>query len=320
MKLSVVIPTFRRRALLERCLGAVLAQSLDAREYEVVVSDDAPDPDMEWFLLKTGEKFGRFDLVHVARAAGQAPGPAAARNRGWRAARADVIAFTDDDCVPSFDWLEEGWKAMEGADAVQGRIRVPLSETPTDYELNTSRLETAPAATANFFCRRELLIRFGGFDERFRKAWREDSDLHFSLLEGGRAVGRAPRACVVHPVRPARWGVGLSLQSNNYYDALLYKKHPEAYREVIGGPPWQYYLALGSLAAGAAGAMGLGRGLRWGLAFWAGWTALFFFKRLAPTSKRLAHVAEMAVTSALIPFLSVFWRLRGAVAFRTAFW
>jgi hypothetical protein len=48
-------------------------------------------------------------------------------------------------------------------------------------------------------------------------------------------------------------------------------------------------------------------------------TAAFAWKRLATTSRTVAHVVEVALTSALIPPLSVFWRLYGAVKFRAAF-
>lgn len=314
---SVVIPTYRRRGKLQRCLAAVLTQSLDAAEYEVLVCDDAGEPDLADAVRAVGERFGRFDLRYLPP--GERRGPAAARNRGWRAARGRIVAFTDDDCVPSMDWLEEGLRAMDGLDAAQGRILVPLRDHPTDYELNASHLEEAACATANFFCRREALEETGGFDERFRKAWREDSDLHFSLLERGRRVGRARRAVVVHPVAQARWGFGLEQQANSYYDALLYKKHPKLYLQVIGGPPWQYYVAAGCLLMGVGGWLSGLELWRAALAVWAAWTVLFCAKRLARTSKSPRHVIEMAVTSALIPLIAVFWRLRGAVAFRVPF-
>ena len=49
------------------------------------------------------------------------------------------------------------------------------------------------------------LAAVGGFDERFRAAWREDSDLLFTLLERGGRVVPIPAAIVVHPVRTARY-------------------------------------------------------------------------------------------------------------------
>src|SRR5690606_10619854 len=101
---------------------------------------------------------------------------------------------------------------------------------------------TAEFVTANCFVRRTVLEAVGGFDERFRAAWREDSDLHFVMLERGLKLMKVPAAVVVHPVRPARWGVCLRIQRKSQYDALLYKKHPELYRRRIGpNRPRDYY-------------------------------------------------------------------------------
>ena len=126
---------------------------------------------------------------------------------------------------------------------------------------------------------------------------------------------------MLHPVRGERWGVCLRQQRNAYYDALLYKKHPKLYRERIRrSPPWNYYAIVAltlltpllawdhlrsAAAASAAIALTLVLQLTW--------------RRLQCTSRKRDHVVEMFVTSALIPFLSVYWRLRGAVRFRVLF-
>ena len=60
-------------------------------------------------------------------------------------------------------------------------------------------------------------------------------------------------------------------------------------------------------------------GVLLGLALWLGMTALFCARRLRATSREPGHILEMAVTSALIPPLAVFWRLQGAWRFRVAF-
>ena len=285
MIVSVVVPTCGRPDLLERCLGALERQSLPREQYEIIVSDDSE--------LRSG--------------------PAAARNRGWRKARAPVVAFTDDDTVPDRAWLEEGIAAARrGADAVAGHTVMPLSDPPTDYERNESGLERAEFITANCFVRRYVLQELGGFDESFRMPWREDSDLHFRLLEGGYRIARADAARVVHPVRPAPWGVSLRQQKKVVFDALLFRKHPRLYRERIrAAPRWDYYLTVLCLALSP---------FSWiAFAFWAGLTGRFIAHRLHGTSKAPRHIAEMVVTSMLIPPLSVFWRLVGAVRYRVAF-
>ena len=249
-------------------------------------------------------------------------GPAAARNLGWRGTSAGVIAFTDDDCRPDPGWLAAGLAAMEGgAVAATGRVVVPLPESPTDYERDAAGLEGAEFVTANLFCRRDALEAVGGFDERFAVAWREDSDLHFALLKLGGRIAGAPDAVVVHPVRPAPWGVSLLQQRKGLFDALLYKKHPDLYRRrIMAGPPWPYYaIVAATLAAGLAAWWGWRPVALAAAGLWAGLTARFCLLRLRRTSRAPAHVAEMVATSAVIPYLSVFWRLYGAWKFRVLF-
>jgi glycosyltransferase involved in cell wall biosynthesis len=265
--LSVVVPTCGRPELLRRCLAALERQSLPREHYEIIVSDDT--------RLRSG--------------------PAAARNRGWRQAWAPIIAFTDDDTVPGERWLEEGLEAMRrGADAAVGRTIMPLPVPPTDYQRNESGLELGEFITANCFVRRPVLERLGGFDESFRLPWREDSDLHFRLLEQGLRIVKAERALVIHPVRPAPWGISLRQQRKVVFDALLFRKHPRLYRERIRGTPrWDYYLIVGSLVLGVFAP--------WALIAWAVLTGRFCAQRLHGNSKAPAHVPELLVAARRSP-------------------
>jgi glycosyltransferase involved in cell wall biosynthesis len=321
LRISVVVPTYQRPDLLGRCLAALDAQDLDPVGYEVIVADDAASAitrqQVEGFAGQA-----RASVVYVPVTG--AHGPAAARNAGWRRARGDVIAFTDDDCIPDRGWLAAGLAAF-AADAqvigASGRVVVPLPDKPTDYERDAAGLEGAEFVTANCFCRCNALAALGGFDERFSAAWREDSDLHFGLLNLDGRVLKVPDAVVVHPVRPAPWGVSLRQQKKSLFDALLYKKHPDHYcQRVRRDPPWDYY--------GTVAALGLAAGAIWterpgwtlaALGTWAFLTGRFCVRRLRGTSRAPEHVAELLVTSALIPPLSVFWRLYGACKFRVFF-
>lgn len=273
---SVVLPTYRRPALLDRCLAALVAQDLDSRAYEVVVADDANDP-------------GTRRQVE-ARAARSAPairyvavegrhGPAIARNRGWLAAGPTALS--------------------EDAAGAWGRVVVPLPEDPTDYERDAAGLEVGPFATANCLYRRSALEAVGGFDERFTAAWREDSDLYLTLLARGARLVRAPDAVVLHPVRPAPFGVSLRQQRKARINALLYKKHPRLYPERIqGSPPWHYDAIVGALGAMLGGALAGRRAVAAaGLGAWTALTAAFCARRLGGTSRAPRHVAEMLLTS-----------------------
>ena len=321
-RVSVVVPTCCRPDLLRQCLGALSYQTLAPSDYEVLVVDDGPTEDCRRLVEDWAGRRRTPPVRYLA--AGPQRGPATARNLGWRLAQAEIVAFTDDDCLPTQDWLEQGLAAMAAPSvaAVCGRIRVPLGEDPTDYELNAAGLEAAPFATANCFYRKAALEEAGGFDERYPLAWREDSDLHFALLERGRHCRSCEEAVVVHPVRTnPGWGVSLRQQRNNLSDALLYKKYPALYRRLIRPlPAWRYYAIVASLiafpASAAAGAFGVAAGA---FLIWLGLTLHFCAQRLRRTSRRPGHVWEMLATSALIPPLALFWQWRGAIRYRVLF-
>jgi GT2 family glycosyltransferase len=319
---SVIVPTCTRPDLLERCLAALVAQRFAATDYEIIIADDAASAETRLQVARWATRYREMGpSIHYVSVR-VTHGPAAARNAGWRQARGATIAFTDDDCLPDPGWLAAGTRAIDaGASGVSGRVIVPLPTAPTDYERNAANLETAEFVTANCFYRRDVLDAVGGFDERFAAAWREDSDLYFTLLERGEPLVAAADAIVVHPVRAARWGVSLSQQRKSQYNALLYKKHPALYRERIQPSPRRhYYATVGSLAGLFAGVVGRQPALAMvSGAIWAALTGRLIARRLPGVTRDPAHVAEIALTSAAIPPLAVFWRLRGAFAFRTPF-
>lgn len=321
-RISVVIPTHERPRLLARCLHALAHQDLPAADFEIVVVHDGPGDDTRRSVAEWRTRLGQRGPELVYAELPERSGPAAARNLGARRASAPLLAFTDDDTVPDRGWLAAGLEALHsGADAAAGRIVMPLPRQPTDYERDAARLATAEFVTANCFCRAPVLASLGGFDERFALAWREDSDLHFRLLEAGAVVVRAPAAVVVHPVRPARFGVSVAQQRKIAFDALLYKKHRALYRARIRrAPRWDYYTIVAALlAALAALAAGAPRAALAFAAAWAVLTALLCAARLRDTARTRRHVLETLLTSALIPPVAVFWRIRGSLKYRVAF-
>jgi GT2 family glycosyltransferase len=234
----------------------------------------------------------------------------------------EVIAFTDDDCLPAPDWLKEGVEAIRsGLDGISGRVIVPILDPPTDYEKNISRLSQSEFVTANCFYRRSALQACGGFDERFTMAWREDADLFFNLLTRSYRLEFAPTAKVLHPVRQAPWGVSIREQRKSIFNALLFKKYPKLYREHIQShPPLRYYAILFSII-GFLTALLIGNGLiAWMMALlWVGLTLQFAFQRLRGTKHTFSHILEMLFTSSVIPPLSIYWRFAGALRYRVLF-
>jgi glycosyltransferase involved in cell wall biosynthesis len=323
LRISVVVPTYKRPVLLERCIKGLLTQNFAPGEFEIIIADDAASDvtkkqveDWSRQAQETGH------TIHYLPVTGAHHGPAAARNCGWRSAQTEIIAFTDDDCIPEMNWLQMGLNAFtDDIAAISGRIVVPLPPVPTDYEYDAARIQHSEFATANCFYRRSTLARVGGFDERFTAAWLEDSDLFFTLRKQHAICIFAPEAVVMHPVRAAKWGVSLRQQRKSMFNALLYKKHPDLYRRHIQArPPWHYYGTVGCLLLTVLGLCAqIGILATVALLAWLYMTGRFCIRRLRKTSRAPGHILEMIVTSALIPPLAVFWRLWGAIRFRVLF-
>jgi glycosyltransferase involved in cell wall biosynthesis len=323
---SVVVPTYRRPDLLDRCLASLTAQTFDPIGYEIIVADDADDPATLAQVARWCARTANGPRITYVPVRGM-HGPAGARNAGWGVAKGEIVAFTDDDTLPCPDWLAQGTAAFDTpvgtpVAAAAGRVHVPLqSDRPSDYELDTSRLAASEFVTANCFVRRDVLCAIGGFDTRFTAPWREDSDLHFALIEAQGRIVRASGAVVVHPVRPAKFGESLRQQRKILFDALLYKKHRRLYRQRIRATPrWDYYAIVVALGLAIAAPLFASTDAAW--AAWAVWltlTARFAWRRLRDTSRAPLHVLEILLTSVLIPPLAVFWRFVGALRYRVLF-
>jgi hypothetical protein len=315
---SVVVPTRGRPAVLARCLEALAAQRLHPRHFEVVVVDDAASARARAIV----ERFTETEhlQVHYLEAHG-ARRRASARNVGWRAARGEIVAFTEDHCVPDPGWLIAGLAAFRsGVQGVEGRV-APQTRYPKDQETNAGPLARGDFVTANCFYRRDALAWIGGFDERFQAPWMQGRDLFFTLLERGGVCARAEGAVVVRPIPPATWEASIGAERANSSKALLYKKHPSLYRESIEPrPPWTTYATtLALVTAVASAARGRPRPARAAGAAWLALSARLCARGLAGTEWTPSRVAQTIVTSALLPPLTACWRLQGALRHRVPF-
>ncbi|MFG2091559.1 MULTISPECIES: HAD-IIIA family hydrolase [unclassified Spirillospora] len=233
MDYTVVIPTVGRTSLCIT-LSALLADldGIAPAPYEIIVVDDRPVPGAPLPLPEAGGH-----ALRVLRSGGR--GPAAARNTGWRAAATEWIAFLDDDVVPGPCWPERLAADLAGllpeVAGSQGRVLVPRPEgrRPTDWERNTTGLETAEWITADMAYRRSALTEAGGFDERFHRAYREDADLALRVLDTGSVLVRGDRE-ITHPVRPAGFWASVRAQAGNADDVLMRRLHGPSWRTRAG--------------------------------------------------------------------------------------
>jgi cellulose synthase/poly-beta-1,6-N-acetylglucosamine synthase-like glycosyltransferase len=204
-RVTIVIPAYNCAGVLGDCLHSLFAQTYPRDRYDIVVVDDGSTDGTETLAREcAGSWGGRVTVVSKANG-----GPASARNAGIRQATGDIVAFTDADCVAAADWLEGLVRRFAEAPEVAG-IGGPLRNVATAdhwvsryllavefyrHRMRNGRVDYLVTANAAF--RRSALTAVGGFTERDR-AWAEDADLCFRLVQSGYTLLLAPQGSVTH--------------------------------------------------------------------------------------------------------------------------
>ncbi|MDQ1739210.1 MAG: hypothetical protein QOE53_862 [Pseudonocardiales bacterium] len=327
---AVVVPTIGRPSLSALLRSIADSAAATGRPLPpMCLVDDRPGPaaelKLELELAERGFSYGQGWPLTVLRSGGR--GPAAARNAGWRCCDSDWVAFLDDDVLVSPDWLGALEEDLADAPAmvggIQGRIEVPLpvDRRPRDWERGTAGLATAAWITADMAYRRSALIECGGFDERFPRAFREDCDLALRMLDRGWQLRRGSRQ-TAHPVRPAGWWASVRQQRGNADDVLMRRLHGPDWRRRAAAPlgrrPQHLVSTASGLAAVAAAAAGRRRVAALAGLLWAGNTAEFSWRRIAPGPRDRAEVLRMISTSMAIPPVASWFWLRALADRRAA--
>src|SRR3954453_2403068 len=252
-EVSVVVPSHERGTRLRWLLNALEEQTLPRSQWELVVVFDSTDATEE--LVRTHPLAPRH--VRLAPGTGTA---SVQRNAGWRAARADLIAFTDDDCRPEPEWLA---RLLNVAHSHPGAI-VQGATHPDPYEAEI--MKWAPRArsieepdppgphaqTCNILYPRAALEAVGGFDESIRTAG-EDLDLAARVRATGVAYVGAPDAVVYHAVDT--FSLPGLVRFNKRWETLplVFKRPPELREQLEYGVFWKRRHAfLPAAIAGAA--------------------------------------------------------------------
>ena len=223
-RVTVAVATYRRADRALRLLSALERQTVAGPDVEVVLADDASGDGTVERLRRAAESSSvSVTVVELPRNGG----PAQAREAAWRAGSGDVVAFTDDDCVPDDDWVERGLAAL-GDDAcfVIGRTEPdPAQLSRLGAFSRTMRVDDARfMQTCNAFYRRDDLAAVGGFDPAYRTG--EDVDLGLRVHRLGREIRFAPEVHVLHDVRPSSFRATLR-ESWRWVDIpRLHRRHP----------------------------------------------------------------------------------------------
>jgi glycosyltransferase involved in cell wall biosynthesis len=217
---TVVVPAYNRSRDLERCLAALRAQTIAPELLEVIVVDDGSTDDTSAMLQRVAAGWPRLRFFRQTNA-----GPATARNTGIANAKHTIVAFTDDDCVPTPDWTSRIAQRFDAGlkGCLHGTVR---SSLPSSTFVHSVVAEGA-VITSNLAIERKVFDEVGVFDEKFRAPWCEDADLFYRLKKAGVAITYDPTLVVDHP--PRYQGFRSFFRKSRFfqYYGLIARKHPD---------------------------------------------------------------------------------------------
>jgi glycosyltransferase involved in cell wall biosynthesis len=259
---SVVIPTYNRKPILEKCLKALenqaLAENTTIEGYEVVLVDDgSTDGTVDWVRSPTTH------FPHVRLFEQDHQGPAAARNLGVEKAIGDIILFIDSDLVVTESFLQahadalvEGEKKL-GSDRLftyGAVINTSNFDQPTSEPYKLTDFSAAYFATGNVAIARKWLDQAGLFDTRFQLYGWEDLELGVRLKQLGLKLVKCPEAPGYH------WHPPFSLDQiprmidreiqRGRMGVLFYQKHPTWNVRMMIQMTWLHRILWGLLSLG----------------------------------------------------------------------
>lgn len=270
---SIVIPTYNRQPKLTSCLESLLALDYPQNKLEIIVVDDkSPVPVVLEEILVTVPPM--LSLIRMR----SNKGPGAARNAAVQLAKGEIIAFLDDDCLASKEWLKALVPCFQHPEvaAAGGRVESAKLSRPLErYEQVQSPLLMGNSqrkvrkgsalsylATCNLLVRKNSFLDVKGFEPELKVG--EDVDLCRRILEKGELIYYIPEGLIFHhhrsqliPFLSRRFNYGQS-------EARLHSRNPEEKRLLVFFPGNSIILGatmLTALIAGVLPALAAGMGL-----------------------------------------------------------
>jgi len=188
--ISAVVCTYNRSKLLTKCLKSLAGQSAEKSSYEVLIIDNNSTDDTNATVTEFVKKYPNFS-IHIEKKQGIAH----ARNLGWQKVKGSYIGYIDDDVIADRDWIKTAYGIIKNHNPdIFGGPTYPYYLKPkpawfkdeyetkliSDHDRYLNKNEFI--ATLNFFIRKSLLEKLGGFNTQLgmvgnKISYHEDTDL-----------------------------------------------------------------------------------------------------------------------------------------------
>ena len=234
LPVSLIIPCFNRLIQTENLLKSLERANFSC---EIILIDDCSSVNLGNLVAL----FKELDIKYYRNERNS--GPAFSRNRGIELAQHEYIAFTDNDCEVTADWLirlhEYLSNTKNNIAGVGGRVLAKQDDLISNYYSYHKILDPwfyngryLYIVTANAIFRKSKLMEVGGFDTEMKKAGGEDPGLCFKLLNTGYEFLYCPEAVILHDYDTSwkgfyktfyQYGLGCSIQTKKYFKAKDFK-------------------------------------------------------------------------------------------------
>ncbi len=218
---SVIIPVYNDAERLKLCLARLAEQTYAS--YEVIVVDNGSAD-----LTAVKAVVDTYEFASLTTE--ERPGSYAARNRGIAIAQGQILAFTDADCIPAVDWIEQGVSQLQAhpdCGFVAGAINIFMRNPDHPVELFESVMGLSQqtfvacdhfGATANLFTRPDVFERVGVFNAALKSSG--DREWGQRVFAAGLPQIYAKTVCIDHPARPsfAELSRQASRHAGGFYD------------------------------------------------------------------------------------------------------
>jgi cellulose synthase/poly-beta-1,6-N-acetylglucosamine synthase-like glycosyltransferase len=227
--ISVIIPAYNAEKTITSTIKALLNQNYPKNKYETIVVDDGS-------VDKTFKIVSKFPVKLIKL---KHKGPANARNIGAKKSRGNIILFTDADCIPDKNWIKNMVEPFKDKKivGVSGTYKTLNSDKFmarfSGYEIEHRHEKMKKQKYIDFIgtfsagYRRNVFLKFKGFDTRFKTSSGEDPELSYRISKTGLKMIFQKNAIVKHPHPDNLWKYLKQKFYRAFWRNLMYSKHKD---------------------------------------------------------------------------------------------